>query len=222
MNRFKSVFIMLFALASALVSGCKKDSTTIEPPAPVTTRYLGTIANGTESGLLSLAFPVGGGAVSGEIVRVQPTAGSIILSGTFASNVLSATGGSYTFTGVLAGGNASGGYTGPNGPGLFTAQPSTNNSVWVFAGTYTTTVTGQLSGTFNLVINGAVITGLAVSSDNQEQLSLGGTLQDSTMTIHEVTTGATLATGTLHGSSSASGTYNAGTNQGTWAGQRVQ
>jgi hypothetical protein len=111
--------------------------------------------------------------------------------------------------------------TGPNWAGTFTTQSSTNNSAPEYAGTFTSTIAGLLSGTFNLVINGTVITGLAITSDNQTTVNLAGTLSGTTITIRDTNSNTGIATGTLSGTT-VSGSFDAGSNRGTWSGTLVQ
>lgn len=219
--------LVALLVLGVLVSGCKKDEgTTGPPPAPTTTAYVGTIASGTESGSISVAVTLGkgngtSGGVTGTLRIVLPSAATISLSGTFSNNAFSVSGGGYTFTGTLANGVIAGSYTGPNGAGQFTTQASTNNSVQVYAGTFTSTVAGQPSGIFNLVINGSTITGLAVPSHNQSRTVLAGTLNGNALTIRDAASNTGIATGTLNGTT-ISGTYDAGSNRGNWSGSLVQ
>ncbi len=113
---------ILAVLAIALaITGCKKD----ENPASnnnnnnQTSTYVGTIANATESGSISLTVSLakGMGGVTGTLKLVSPSAATINLSGTFINNVLSVSGGNYSFAGTLANGTISGTYGGPNGGG---------------------------------------------------------------------------------------------------------
>jgi hypothetical protein len=216
--------LLLFGLA---IAGCKKDEgPTNNGQTPTTTTYVGTIASGTESGSITVAVSLGksngiSGGVSGTLKLVRPSAATISLSGTFSNNALSVSGGGYTFAGTLTGGTIAGSYAGPNGIGTFTTQSSTNNSAQVYAGTFTSTVAGQPSGTFNLVINGTVITGLAITSDNQTTVYLAGTLSGTTITIRDASSNTGIATGTLSGTT-VSGSFDAGSNRGTWSGTLVQ
>ncbi len=214
---------LLACLVLALtITACKKDDEgTTDPPVNNTATYVGTIANGTESGSISMNVNLSKGAginggVTGTLTIVSPAETTLALNGTFTSNTLAVTGGEYTFGGTLAGGAIAGGYTGPNGPGQFSAQPSTNNSVKVYAGTYTSSTISGSAGTFNIVINGTVITGFSVETSTGNSTQLTGTL---TGTAINILNG--LAVGTLEGTS-VSGTYDNGTgDQGTWSGELV-
>lgn len=222
-----NVRTMVTAAAIVIVSitGCKKDEgpTNSQPTNPTTTTYVGTIASGTESGSVSMTVTLGKGTtggVTGTLKLVRPTAATISLTGTFANNAMTVSGGGYTLGGTLAAGAISGSYSGPNGPGTFTTQSGTN-AIQVYAGTFTSTVAGQPSGTFNLVINGSVLSGLAVPSHNQSTTSLAGNLSGTAITIRDANSNTGIATGTLSGTT-VSGTYDAGSNRGTWTGTLVQ
>ena len=217
--------IVCIALMGAVIGGCKKDE---EPVATggQSTAYAGTFANSTESGSMSVNAAAAKSTgidvtVTGTIRVITPTAATITVTGTLVNNILTITGGGYTFTGTLTGTTISGAYTGPNGAGTFTAQVSTNSSAKIYVGTYTTQVAGHVSGTFNMVINGTVISGVSASSNGSGQF--GGTLSGATITIfNPATPTVTLATGVVVGTT-VSGTYNDGQgDNGVWSGALVQ
>lgn len=218
-------FVAALLAVAFVVTGCKKDDNPAQSnPTPTSTTYVGTIASGTESGSVSVTVSLAkgtSGGVTGTLKIVHPAAATITLSGTFSNNTFSAAGGGYAFSGSLASGNISGTYTAPNGAGQFTTQSSTSNSIQVYAGTFTSTVAGQPSGIFNLVINGSTVTGLAVPSHNQSTTTLAGTLAGPALTIRDAASNTGIATGTMSGTS-ISGTYDAGSNRGNWSGALVQ
>ncbi len=218
------LFIVAIVLMGAVIGGCKKDD-----PASTqgqSTTYAGTFANATESGSMTYNAAPGktfgtDGAVTGTLKLVSPAAATITVTGTLNGTALTLTGGGYTFTGTLSGSTLAGSYTGPNGPGTFTTQVSTNSSAKIYVGTYTTQVTGRVNGTFNMVINGSVITGIVASSAGNGQF--GGTLSGTAITIFSpAAPTVTIATGVVAGTT-VSGTYNdqQGDN-GVWSGTQVQ
>ncbi|MFN0156433.1 MAG: hypothetical protein ACKVRP_00005 [Bacteroidota bacterium] len=213
--------LLAFLVLGLAIAGCKDDEGTTDPPTNQPVTYVGTIANGTESGSISMTVAPSkstgiNSGVTGTLTIVSPSDTTITLTGTFTTDTLAVTGGAYAFDGTLAGGSISGDYTGPNGPGQFSAQPSTNNSVTVYAGTYTSSTISGNFGTFNIVINGTVITGFSVDSGSGESTTLTGTLTGNNISIL-----GGLAVGTLAGTT-VSGTYNNGSgDQGTWSGELV-
>ena len=172
--------LISFALCLFILSGCSKDSSPTSPGGtkPASKIYVGTFANTTESGLISLTIAGSSNLPKGaSVVTVtgsfKPTGSSTIpLSGTFntTTDSLLVTGGTspniYTFAGVLAGGVLSGIYTGPAGSGSFTLTLTSNNAVKVFLGTYASQVDDG-SGNFNLVRDGTTLTGLALTGSTE-------------------------------------------------------
>ncbi len=222
--KFTQLFIVAIVLMGAVIGGCKKDDPASTQGQPTT--YAGTFANATESGSMTFSAAAGksfstDGAVTGSIKLVSPTTATITITGTLTGTTLTFTGGGYTFTGNLSGTSISGSYSGPNGSGTFTAQLSTNSSAKIYVGTYTTQVTGRVNGTFNMVINGTVISGIVASANGNGQF--GGTLSGNAITIfNPVAPTITIATGVVAGAT-VSGTYNdqQGDN-GVWSGTQVQ
>ena len=222
------VFFTIILFVAIIISGCKKDDNPATPPVTVTgaTTYIGTLASPTETGFITLVFSA---SVSKQVPYsvqsaestvsvsgyIKIAGDSILLSGTYNSvtDSLFVTGGGYTFQGKLSGGHITGGYTGPNGPGSFSASPSTSEgSVKVYCGTYQeTSPTTTAHGRFNLVVTGSVVSGI---TDDGTQL--GGAVNGNTITI--TITGIQVATGTISGSS-ISGTYSIPSNpvhSGNW------
>lgn len=223
-----AVFLTIALFVAVIISGCKKDESPTTPPTTGTgaTKYIGTLASPTETGSLTLIFATSVGkespysvqnaestvAVSGSIkIGVD----SILLSGTYdtSTDSLVVSGGGYTFRGKLNGGHITGGYTGPNGPGSFSASPSTSDgSVKVYCGTYQeTSPTTESSGRFNLVVTGSVISGIT-----DDGTKLGGTVNGNSVTI--TISGIQVATGTISGTN-ISGTYSVPSDpveSGTW------
>ncbi len=117
--------------------------------------YRGTIVSGTESGILEVEVTAGehsGGlleqaAEGGAEGTITFDSGVVDLTGTFAGGVLTLSGGGYQLSGSLSGGAISGTFTGPNGSGTFTVQPTASGAVQVYCGTYS----GADAGIWNLV-----------------------------------------------------------------------
>lgn len=218
------LFIVAVALMGAVIGGCKKDD-----PASTqgqSTTYAGTFANGTESGSMTYSAAAGksfstDGAVTGSIKLVSPTTATIQITGTLTGTTLTLTGGGYTFTGTLSGSTIAGTYTGPNGPGSFTTQVSTNGSAKIYVGTYTTQVTGHANGTFNMVINGTVITGVTATAAGNGQF--GGSVSGNAITIfNPAAPTVAIATGVIVGTT-ISGTYDDHQgDHGVWSGTQIQ
>jgi hypothetical protein len=212
--------LLSFLVLGFLIAGCSKDDNPATPNEGTSSTYVGTVASGNESG--SITFDVApnksagtNGAVTGVLTLVAPSGATINLTGTFSNNILAMTGSSYSFNGALSGNSFSGGYTGPNGPGQFSAQSSSNNSVKVFAGTYTSNTISGRHGNFNIVLDGNVITGFTVSSNN-ESTALSGTLNGNNITLL-----GGIAVGVLNGTS-VSGTYDNGSgDSGVWSGTQI-
>jgi hypothetical protein len=199
-----------------------------------TSSFVGTVVGGTnhdESG--SLTFDIAGTALSppaslttmssvtltatGTLTLVSPAAGTHALTGTYdpATDLLALSGGGYTFNGLFNGSSQlSGNYTGNNGAGFFVAALSTG-SAQAFCGTFT----GDDDGTWNFVVNGTVLSGRALNSSGDLLVTLDGTVTSGDVSIVNpvLPTGPPLATGTVTGTS-ATGTWDTGTQSGTWTG----
>jgi len=226
-NAMLALFVLFLAI---IVTGCKKDDNPVTTPPPTgSTTWIGTLANASETGSFTLTFSSAIGKLAprmiADVESVITVSGSIkigsttiLLNGTYETTTdsLYVTGGGYTFTGKLNSGHITGTYTGPNGPGGFSASPSTSEgSVKVYCGTYhETSPDTSVHGRFNLVITG----GASVSGITDSGLELGGSVVGTT--VHVTIQGIQIATGTIT-DASISGTYSVPdpedvTHTGTW------
>ena len=229
------------AVAAFGLTGCSKDDkpATTAPLTAGTSTFTGTMAGATVSGsvtttiatstlLIASGSPKAGAYSTQSTIDVTGTlviAGgpTVTLAGTYdtETKTLVVTGGGYTFTGSFASGIMTGAFTGPAGvSGGFSLSPSTNGSVKVYIGTYTST-TGGNSGNFNLAVSGTTLNGLAVDSPGGNQTPLSGTLTSGTdisLVNPYNPTGPPLATGTLNTSTNVmTGVFDSGNgNSGTW------
>ncbi|TAK58353.1 MAG: hypothetical protein EPO24_08520 [Bacteroidetes bacterium] len=222
-------FITLILLFSfLLLTGCQKDDdNSVIPPLGTTTSYTGAIAGESESG--SISFTINGSTkvaareyasplailtVTGTIKLADGT--TITLNGTFNTETDSiyVSGGGYSFAGELSNGSISGTYTGPNGTGAFSVQAGAQATVKVYCGTYVS-YDNSSSGILNLSLKDTTMTGLAISLDSGDKTFLYGTISGTAITIYDSQHQQGVATGILNGAT-ASGTYDAGDDEGTW------
>ncbi len=230
---------ILVVLGLSTVTACKRKSTAPAVPAGGSTHFTGTIAGASVSGSIKITVATASPSAYEGATRSEATVtatGSVVigsdpevpLTGTYdtSTHALSITGGGYTFVGTYTAGTISGTFTGPSAvSGGFTVQTDPNSTVAVYIGTFTST-SGGASGNFNLVVNGTVITGLAVATDGTE-VPLNGTLTNGTdVSIVNPGNGAAppLATGTLNTfDHTMSGTFDdSAGNSGNWAGALAQ
>jgi hypothetical protein len=236
MKSFSLWLVLLFA-SMFLLTSCKKDDNPVTPP-PVTHAsgsYVGMIAGGSESGVLTLnvsssAAPKSTGTLA--IINISGTlkigSNTTTLTGTYntTNDSLYVTGGGYSFAGTYSNGALLGTYTGPNGSGGFSTQSSSGSDpVRVYLGSSVSQVQGHTNSTLNLVVKGNNLLGLAVNPDG-ERTPLSGTISGLNITV-TVAFGAisgTIATGTFIADfSSATGTYDTGpfnptdADHGTWS-----
>lgn len=223
MKYFGCVVVSLAMLAA----GCKKDDPVSPPTIPTSTTYVGTFEGTGETGSIALTQTTGkisdpsvaSGGISGLLNLFG--GGTITLSGTLTNNTFVISGGGYTFTGTISGGSITGTYTGPNGPGGFSAQiPVAGTTSEVYIGTYTS-LAGQGSGRLNTVISGTSMWGVVVSDDGS-RTEIIGVVNGNSMSVRAASAPAVeLATGTKSGNT-WSGTYNGGTDNGTWTATLLQ
>lgn len=215
---------LLFVLA---IAGCKEDTPAGPGPSPGITVFVGTLANSAETGSMRLTFSSAIAKYSPfyiaspeTVISVSGTVtinGTVItLTGTYDTETtgLQVSGGGYTFSGTLSDGHITGTYTGPNGPGGFSAAPSsTDGSVKVYCGTsHETSPDTSNHGRFNLVISGTEVSGIT-----DDGLELGGSVSGSTVSV--TIFGTAIGSGTISGTSIINGTYsftNEVTYTGTW------
>jgi len=178
--------IITFSIGVLLLSGCKKDDNPANPPGgggtTTHTTYEGTFAGSTESGSMQLVRTTHSPEALPKTASIDSISGylkisggtTILLTGTLnsANDSLIVSGGGYTFRGVLSGTSISGSYTGPSGSGSFTAKASSNNSVKVFVGAYTSQA-GHPNGRFNLAWDstGGTLNVLTFSDSGSIQLT---------------------------------------------------
>ncbi|HYQ87085.1 MAG TPA: hypothetical protein VES59_07585, partial [Bacteroidota bacterium] len=216
--------IIAFSIGVLLLSGCKKDDNPTNPPGGGTTTYTtyaGTFAGSSESGSMSVTRTTHSPEALPKTAAIDSITGTlkisggatIILKGTLntADGSFTVSGGGYTFTGTLSGTSISGSYTGPNGPGSFTMKASSNNSVKVFVGTFTSQA-GRSNGRFNLAWDstGATLNGLAVSDSGSNTQLTGIVVVDSIKIYIPGYTDVFLALGkfTNAADTAAAGVYN--------------
>jgi hypothetical protein len=210
--------IQTLLLTSAVVFGllhvgCKKDDEApTAPAAPLV--YRGTFADRTESG--SLIFTIGGTTSSGgdtatgTLQQLLPTAATVALAGALKNDTLVIRGGAFRFSGITSGVRLTGTFTGPFGVGGFATQVSISNAGATYCGTYTSQVAGGGNGTFNIVVTGVSVAGVAISTTGQDLTQLNGSIIGNTITIPNVGAGAINGT-------TATGSFTFGTNHGVWS-----
>jgi hypothetical protein len=212
----KSIQTLSLASLLVLVSlhvGCKKeDEGSTAPNAPLV--YRGTFADGTESGVLTLTIggtaASGGDTTTGTLHQLLPSTATVTLAGTLRNDSLLVRGGAFRFSGTALGVRLTGTFTGPFGVGGFATQLSINNAGTTYCGTYTSQVAGRENGTFNLVVTGVSVAGVAISATGQDLTQLDGSIVGSTINFPNVGAGAIIG-------AAASGTFTFGTNHGVWS-----
>jgi hypothetical protein len=242
-NLFAIAVPAAILVSGLALSGCGKDKKSPTAPTPPgSTTFVGTMAGANVSGMVTVTIaatvsePQPGAARAQGLLGAGAAQGSVGVTGTLAiaggatssltgtydtvAKTLAVTGGGYNLGGTLASGVISGAFTGPSSAtGGFTLSHNASGSVKVYIGTFTSTSGGD-SGRFNLVSNGTVLTGLAVTTGGT-QIPLNGTLTDGTA-VSIVNpgnpSGPPLATGTLDtGTHVMSGQFDDGAgNSGNW------
>jgi hypothetical protein len=220
-------------LAFFALAGCSSKTTAPAPTPSSSTVFKGTFAAPSQSGSVKITVSTGTPAPpannykSGAIVAAIATmnlvgGGSFGLSGSYdtGSKNVAVSDGNYTFFGGLTSFGMEGTYSGPGGVnGGWTAQnEATAGSVTVYCGTFTSNTPAGPAGRWNVTISGTAVHGLAVQAGSAD-IPLEGTLNGSTIYIVNPAnpSGPGLATGTISGSN-MSGTYNTGSDTGTWSG----
>jgi hypothetical protein len=236
MKAFSLWFVPL-VVSMFLLTSCKKDDNPVTPPPTATHAsgtYVGMIAGGSESGVLTLSLSSSAAMKSTAnlaIINISGTlkigGSTITLSGTYntSNDSLYVSGGGYSFAGTYSNGFLMGAYTGPNGSGGFSTQSSSgSDTVKVYLGQSVSQVEGHSNSTLNIVVKGSALIGLAVGTGDTTPLT--GTVSGNTLTIsiafNELS--AIVATGTFNADhSSASGSYDTSTinttdpDHGTWS-----
>jgi hypothetical protein len=248
-KRRAAVSVLAIGVLAALTfAGCSNDNNNnnnpVNPnpnPTPTGAQYRGVIAGPTSSGTLDINIATTGttSAPAGSpgsyrllaqltsTGTITPDSGAAVaLTGAYndSSKALALTGGGWTLNGSkVSSGALQGTYTGPKGPGVFTADSvgAAVDSVRAVLGTFTST-SGGPNGIFNFTIRDSTIHGTAVDTTGNS-LPLNGTFTATGGGISirnpALPGGAPLATGTLAADGSASGTYDNGAgNSGTWTG----
>lgn len=230
MKQYKNIYTIVFIVFLIFV-GCQKDENSVNTPPPPDRKgsYVGTVAD-----------PVGGGALTINIglakkVEILPVSGvfrpaaggTVTLSGTYntSNDSLYIAGGSYALAGKFSGGQISGVFVGPNGAGIFSvAVSNADNPVKVYTGSFA--VPNSANGPFNMLINGATLSGVAMDIRNNESIRFTGTVQGSNLNIVDpARNNLLIATGTIsaNGAAASGVTYSSsGQQNGTWSGVLVQ
>jgi hypothetical protein len=235
---------MVATLGLSGLAGCGSDKSTNPPPGgggSGSTSYTGTVTGNGANGKLTITVATSSPAPQtgtyGTRVVVNATGtftptglAGIALTGSYDSGTktLGVTGaGPWTFGGTLANGRMEGDgtYGSPvTAVGHFTLLPGTT-VVTVIVGRYDNADPTGTDGDFNLSISGTEVHGSAVPDGGGDPIPLDGTYNSSTGAIHIVNpqnpSGPDLATGTYNSSTgAASGTYDTGTETGSWSGTR--
>ena len=193
-----------------------------------TSSFAGWLANGSESGLLTVTIskagltrprpgslsPAASVTATGSLVLTGTTTG-IAMPGTFDDETgeLHLTGGGYTVDGLYDVGppsNLSGIYRGPNGAGQFSCESGAASSAQVYGGSYLSDASGD-GGTFLMAVRGTAIHGVATADGDSMGLPFAGTLAGTAITIQAPSfNGYTMhGTGTLNTTTHhVSGRYN--------------
>lgn len=228
-STMKNLFILLLSF-TVFLTGCKKDdsptSDNSTPTTPTTVgTYSGTLAgsNGV-SGALSISIAQNAQQTSSVptalVTSTYTVTGSlvingniIVLTGTFDGTTINISGANFTLAGTLSNGTLSGSFIGPNGAtGSFTVSKGTNGAT---VKVYTGTISGSTTGTFNIVVNGSTITGVAVTGSAHQ---LTGTVTGNSISIN----GGTAVGSFTNNGNNCSGTWNDGQGgSGTWQGTLV-
>ena len=189
----KAGLCLILCTALSFLTSCKKDDNPAGPPGgtgSTTITYAGTFAGVSETGSMKLTVTIPGSTALEKTTAIYTVSGtitinggsSVSLTGTFnsANDSLNVSGGGYTFRGVLDGTTVTGTYSGPGGSGAFTLKPSSNNSVKVFCGSYTSNA-GHTNGKFNLAWDSSnqTLSGVAVSDSNDQNQISGIVVADS-------------------------------------------
>lgn len=224
--------LSLGLLAGLALAACKSDKTT--GPGAAAGTFTGTLAAGTESGVLTITvsstaalmssraqFDVQGAAASPVSVTgtIKLKGGTTItLQGTFDATrtpqlQVASVPAAYTLSGTFSGGQFYGTYTGPAGNGSFVALSTQSGAVKVFCGIYS----GGATGVWNLALgsDNTTLTGVAVEPSSTTRLS--GTLMGTGLNVHSPDDPSLLATGTLDPTTGAgSGNWSVTGKSGTW------
>jgi hypothetical protein len=225
----------ILALTAFTLAGCGSDDDG-PGPGPGATTFAGVAAGtGGTSGSINVTVatatpaPAGPARITRPLTVVNATGtftlnggSAIALTGTYddQTNVLVVTGGGYAFTGVYANGVISGTFTGPGGvDGAFSMQVSTGVAARAYCGEYTSDVGGG-GGTFNLVVTGATVSGVAWDVDSDTATPLIGTrLANDSLYVSIASTTTQVAAGTVSSdSATVSGVYSIDGDTGTWSG----
>jgi hypothetical protein len=223
-KQMKKLFILL--LLATFFTGCKDDDnspTGTDTPTPtVSGTYVGTIGGaGSTSGALSITITQASSLTSVPTTQaatytvtgtLMVNGNMVVLTGTFDGTTLTISGNSFSFSGTLSNGTLSGTFNGPNGSGSFTVSKGSNGAT---VKVYTGTISGSSSGTFNIVVNGTSVTGVAVTGSAH---LLTGTVSGNSISIN----GDTAIGSFTNSGNSCTGTWNDGQGgSGTWEGTLV-
>ena len=234
-TRLTKAFFTIAICGALGIAACGDDDDGGTGPGGNTSNFVGIFSSddASESGSLTItvqtANPMVGGIRTMALVPVDVTGtltltggGTVALTGTYDPDTgdLDVSGGGYSFSGVFDGtSRLEGTYTGPTTSGTFILSLDDNTSASAYCGTYEADDLSD-DGTFSFVIDGNVLLGEAVSSQDGTNIPLDGTVSGSNITIFIPGTQQTLATGTISGTN-VSGTFDdqQGTT-GTWQGSQ--
>lgn len=233
-SKFFSIFILFGAV---LIMGCNKDSNPAGPGGGPT--YYGTIANGSETGTLTLTFASAPSKVSSQTpknvaaiititgtLKIQGSA-PITLTGTYDTETdsLKITAGPYTFQGTYSDGEVAGSYDGPNGVGSFTAGVSTSGSSKVYCGQYTENSPDTGTGKINVIVDGTKVTVLVRNNnaENNNFVVYHGVVEGTAIMIYLPETTTVFAHGQLtNNGNNISGSYAGLRGSGVWSAEVCQ
>jgi len=198
-----AVLLLSAVLSVSVIVGCGDDNNDNSSNnggggggGSTTTSFAGWMANGNETGLMTvtinkagLAHSRPGSLAPGASVTatgsflLTGTTTPVALTGTFddATGVLDLTSGGsspYTFSGAYDTGppsNCNGSYTGPNGDGAFATEKGATSSAQVYGGDYHSVLTAS-AGTFLMAVRGTAIEGVATEDGSDLGQPFTGTL----------------------------------------------
>jgi hypothetical protein len=246
--RFRSLLAAALVFSSAIllgVAGCADDNGTNPQPPPPTgaSSFAGSVSGSGLSGTITINVataspgPQGVGFRATASVTATGTlriAGvdTVALTGSYddVSDSLSLTGSGWTLRGQFTANGIQGTVLGPGGQsGVFSAQRTglAGDSTFVVLGTFTSATVGGPSGVFNFTVRDTVVSGSAWATGDTIAIMLNGRFDPLTPLSGNVFIrnpddpgGPPLAQGFIEGDGAAAGTYDSGTDAGTWTGQR--
>lgn len=245
--RFRSLLAAALVISSAALlalAGCSDDNgTNPQPPPPSgASTFVGSVSGSGVSGTIAINVATSSPGPQGVGFRaiasvtatgtLRMSGGDVALTGSYddVSDSLSLTGSGWTVRGRFTASGIQGTVAGPAGEsGVFQAQRSglAGDSTFVVLGTFTSATLGGPTGVFNFTVRDTVVIGSAWANGDTAAIPLNGRFDaltplagTVTITHPESPTGPPLAQGSIDANGSATGTYDSGTDAGTWTGQR--